>query len=182
MAGPVTPDVATVGGKITAAAHLATVENGINWLQGVDRCMAYQGTTATSFTTATWAVLPFDTEQYDTNNMHSTVTNTSRIVAIYTGLYSVNFLISFATNATGGRMAELRKNAAGSEVAGTLLGRFVEPSAWASSLTSVSGTLDVQLTAGDYIELFGWQSSGGALSVNLGAAATFLQARWVAIS
>ncbi len=46
----------------------------------------------------------------------------------------------------------------------------------------VGGTTDAAaLAAGEYFELFAYQSSGGALALTPGAAETWISVRWVAL-
>jgi hypothetical protein len=116
----------------------------------------------------------FDTEQYDSDGMHSTSSNTGRITATTAGLYSVRFNLAFAANATGIRTASLRKN--GTEVT------FARTPATSAGIAACGGAFDVYLAAGDYLELWGTQTSGGALASSAGASGTTMQARWVAAS
>ena len=84
-------------------------------------------------------------------------------------------------SAREGTDSQVRKNAAGVDTAGTLL-RFVVVNAvaGAGNETTVAHTFDSQLTAGDYIEVFAQQTSGGPLSVNGTIAGTFASIRWCA--
>ena len=179
MAGPVTPNTASVGGKIPAAWYNSDVGQGIGWLNNPDRCMVYQSVATSSFVTSVYLLVLWDAEQYDTNAMHSLASNTSRINATYTGLYTVNASVQFDMNVTGTRVLNLRKNSAGSQTGGTslCLTRSASPGFMTARLTC-----DVQLAAGDYMELFGFQNCGSTLASNVGADVTFMQVRYVATS
>ncbi|MGL4257028.1 MAG: hypothetical protein ACRCSL_11895, partial [Microbacterium sp.] len=91
-------------------------------------------------------------------------------------------ILAFASNSTGYRSANIRKNAGGVFGSG--------PSLYVSSEAAVNGgsttlpiAFDAQLTAGDYIEMFGYQTSGGALNINAGGLGScFFSMRWVANS
>lgn len=116
-----------------------------------------------SVATSTFFALTFNSERWDTANIHNTGSNTSRLTAPKTGTYTICGHIRIAGNATGARTVLIRLNG------GTEIGR--------QSLPSVTGT-DVylyiltlyQLTAGDYVELEVFQNSGGSLNVISSAA------------
>jgi hypothetical protein len=111
-----------------------------------------------SIASATPTVATFDSENFDTDGYHSTSTNTGRIT-IPTGLggkYLVIINMRWAANATGVRIAYLRKN-------GSSVGDFIvnqgnaQDSAWSRSAI-------LNLTAGDYIYFDAYQESGGSLN------------------
>lgn len=170
-----------VGDKETAALWNGQVRDPINFWENPPRCFVTQ-TAGTSIANVTSTLVLFDTEVYDTDNLHSTASLTSRIVATTTGLYSVHAQVVIPANATGVRYAEIRKNAAGSNSGGTSINLSRQFSASASVPSIVALALDVQMTAGDYLELFAVQNSGGALVTTTGNNGTFFQARWVAAS
>lgn len=180
---PTIPAAYTVGQRWTrkaAAAHATA----LNFLLSPPRCEAVHHTVI-SPATATWAVVPFDTETYDTDSMHDLVTNTSRVTAQTPGRYEITAVVSFAGNATGDRRAQIRQNAAGAIGGGTQVSQLAaHPAAvGASVLTTVElPARDIYLNAGDYVELFVWQNSGGALALTADAPNTYLRARWVSNS
>lgn len=159
----------------------ATIMNGTTGVKGAldfilspPRCLVYQ--TATSSTTnGASTVITFDTEQYDTDTMHSTSTNTGRITATTTGLYTVFGQVCMASNATGTRTLSLVKNGT-TTVSNARLQSVIATNAY------IDLEVDVQLTAGDYVELTMLQTSGGALSTVAGLGNTWFSARWVANS
>ena len=151
---------------------MVLISDGIsNWLitgqvKGLFRASAFNSTTQT-LTTATQTALTLDSEDYDVGNMHSVSVNTSRmtIPAGGAGTYLINALSSYAANASGARVLSLYKN-------GSLLtkGASFTPINGASTLTGVAATAMAVLAAGDYIEAFGYQDTGGNLA--FGSAAT----------
>lgn len=169
---------AAVGGRIKASVWNTDVRDAVNFLLNPPTCRVYQGTTGTTLATATATLIPFDTESWDTDGCHSTSSNTSRLTAVTAGKYLVIAQISYAANATGQRYVTLRKNSAGSSSGGTLVDSLSCDAA-ASGSTSVFLVTEVWLsTAGDYLEVFGQQSSGGNLATNTGASATFASMTW----
>lgn len=115
-------------------------------------------TVAQSLTTSTITPITFTTEDVDTSGMHSTSSNTSRLVATVAGWYLCSGNISYAANATGIRTTAWQVNGVAAPGAGQL---FVATAAATNRLAAVSTLL--QLAIGDYVELIGFQSSGGAL-------------------
>ena len=182
MATVPTTHTVAVGDKITAADENTYVRDAVAFLLSPPRLKAYQGTTATTAgTSGTAALILWDTESWDTDSMHSTSTNTSRLVVTTTGLYDVKVSVFWAANATGFRDVELRKNSAGAVGSGTGVGK------WRATATptlggGVFGTVEVSLTAGDYLECFGLQTSGGSLATTLAEQFTWVSMRWVATS
>ena len=128
---------------------------------------------AQSIATATNTVLLFDSEDLDTDNGHSTTTNTSRYTATVPGWYFVSGTVQLAYNATGNRLAIIQKN-------GTTT---VNQVGRASS--SVSNTMGLHLSTlvylngtTDYIELSTFQSSGVSLNT-LTTNPSILEGYWV---
>lgn len=122
-----------------------------------------QNNTTQSISTASWTAATFDTDNSDAYSMHSTSSNTSRIIAPAAGLYIVTANFAFASNGTGTRKAQLRKNAAGVSTSGTSLGHTGgAPQTALQYFGSISAI--VQLAASDYVELFVYQDSGGSLA------------------
>jgi len=111
-----------------------------------------------SISNATWTVLNFNSENFDTDAFHSTSTNTSRITipSGKNGKYLVTMKGHFAGNSTGDRYVSLAKNGA---------------SAGAWRLSAVSGasigfgqSVVMDLVATDYLQLEVYQDSGGSLN------------------
>ena len=177
---PTTHTVA-VGDKITAADENTYVRDATAFVIAPPRLFAYQGTTATTATSGTSALMSWDTEQWDTDSMHSTSSNTSLLVITTTGLYDVKVSVFWVANATGFREVEIRKNSAGAVGSGTGVAKFRCP-ATATLGGYVGGTVDVSLTAGDHLECFALQTSGSSLATTVGAQFTWVSARWVATS
>lgn len=183
MATVPVPRTWTAGETVTATIMNATtgVKGALDFILSPPRCFVYQTATTNCPTSGTENVLLFDTEQYDTDTMHSTSSNTGRITATTTGLYQVQYTITFAANATGYRTVSIRKNANAVAGAGTLL-NVARTNAVSGVGTIVTAAVDIPLTAGDYIELFGLQTSGGALATAAGINLSSFSARWVANS
>lgn len=124
------------------------------------RCGAYNNA-GQSVSSATWTSATLNSEDYDVGTMHDTVTNNSRITVPTNGggLYYICGIISFDSNATGVRAGRLRKNGS------TVLMQCNQPNAGATDAVSIPLNTVVSLNATDYIEMQGYQNSGGALNI-----------------
>jgi hypothetical protein len=122
----------------------------------------YHSTTQAS-TTAVWLLLTYDSELYDTNSYHSTVTNPSRMTAPVTGYYYVRGSAQWATSSSGSRHLTITKNAAGVVGVNTQLYGSHPAHATFPTQNQISGM--VYLVAGDYLELFAYQDSGSGLAI-----------------
>lgn len=157
-----TVGVAAVGAKITADAWNDGVGALLSWIED-DRPITWvlqSGSQTVSHNT--WTPITFAGEPIDRASMHSTSSNTSRInIGLSLGLYLVIGRIAWAGDSTGLRYSSLRVN--GTEIDGT---QSISPPG--SSFVSVT-TWGVATAAssGDYLELYGLQTSGGNLDTSV---------------
>jgi hypothetical protein len=154
------------GDTITVAASASSVT--------AVGCRAYHSTTQ-SISTATLTAVVFDSEEFDTSSIHSTAVNTSRftVPAGKSGKWQFTGNLVWAPNATGQRQALWTVN--GVAQRGTSI--MVVPSV--TTLYQNAPTVTLNLSVGDYVQLFVYQDSGGNLNLNSGdtvATATFLGA------
>lgn len=135
--------------------------------------------TVQSIPTATWTAIGFDTEDRDTDSMHDTVTNNTRLTAKTPGLYLVRASVSFAPNAVGSRQIDITKTTVG----GTVTTEAIQEATSESTVGSyfdLTVTALVDLAAGDYVEAKAMQTSGGALNVvTSDPFSPVLEAAWV---
>ncbi|MEU5043142.1 hypothetical protein [Streptomyces griseorubiginosus] len=130
---------------------------------GVPRFKGYASTGQSIATgSASDVAVTLDTEDYDSDNGHSTVTNSSRYTVQVAGVYLIMATASFPTNSTGNRKLGININ--GTNARG---GVFQGP-AMASNSWSACVSVEQALVVGDYIEMAVWQTSGGPLSLNAG--------------
>lgn len=117
---------------------------------------------AQSIANSTIQAVLWDTENEDTDNYHSTSSNTSRIVipAGMDGKYLFTANIAFETNVTGIRFVWFVKN-------GVTAQRYSLASSPAVSgdVSSYCIARPFRLVAGDYLEVYVFQNSGGALNI-----------------
>ena len=103
-------------------------------------------------------VLAFNSENYDTDAMHDTVTNNSRITIKTAGKYIISAYCTWTSNPTGIRYIAVRLNGTTTIVAGSCPGVI--------SLTQCATEYD--LAVNDYLEFAVYQNSGGPLNVLAG--------------
>jgi hypothetical protein len=100
----------------------------------------------------------FDSERFDTDNYHSTVSNTDRLVIPSTGYYHIGGCVSY--DGTSGVISlSINLNATPTQVAANM----ITANAVVASISVIS--CDYHCTAGDYFTLSAWQNSGGTHNV-----------------
>jgi len=151
---------------LTAASGETT---GLKWaapsstvtFSGVD----VRKTTSQSISNATFTLLTWNSEEYDTSSYHDNSTNNSRLTVPTTGYYLITGVIDVAANATGNRLLEIRKNGAGGQISYL----FSVPPTTAANGFVPQMSYTLKLTAADYIEAYFYQNSGGSLNVDNGS-------------
>jgi hypothetical protein len=122
-----------------------------------------------SLTSATTTTIAWTAETVDVQGWHDTVTNNGRVTVDRTGTYLVHAALKFASNATGRREIGIRHSA------GTTLRAFKARTADSGFSHHMDVSTTVLMTAGDYVYVEAYQSSGGALAVVADDTTTFLE-------
>jgi hypothetical protein len=149
------------GANPLSAARLGVIETGIFDAHYRPSAAVYNSA-AQSIPNTTLTVVTFNTELYDTDNMHSTVSNTGRLVAPVAGKYHIAARIGFVTNATGGRQGLLRVNGV------TNIDQDIDFGPTAAGACYLLLATDYLMAAADYVEVTVVQTSGGALNTSSG--------------
>jgi hypothetical protein len=126
-----------------------------------------------SIPNATVTVLAFDSERYDTDDIHDTVTNNSRLTCKTAGKYLIIGQVRFYANSTGWRWVDIYLNGT------TYIAAFRLDANSASDHEMVIASI-YDLAVNDYVELRVVQTSGGSLSVlapNNGISPEFMMQR-----
>lgn len=112
-----------------------------------------------SISNATYSSISFDGEDWDNNNLHGG-TYPTRFYAPVSGKYRATSTVAFSGNTNGDRVIVFRKN-------GNANDRFgYQASRAAGGIQSVmTTTTTFDLSQGDFIETYAWQSSGGNLDI-----------------
>jgi hypothetical protein len=102
--------------------------------------------------------ITYDTEVYDTDNMHNLVTNTHRVYCNTAGKYIITGNIVFASNATGFRTVSISLNGISNIAVQTV-------SAASGVNTRMNLSTVINLAAGDFVLMQVYHSAGVALDV-----------------
>jgi hypothetical protein len=157
--------------NFTAALARASIYNTGTFLLNPPLFVGTQ-TVSQSVTTGAWTTITLDTTQVDTYGGHSNTVNNSRYTAQVAGMYAICGVSAFNTNTSGVRGARIHVN--GAVIRGTAQMTIPATSSGTGLTTPVR---TIRLNAGDYVELAGWQSSGGSLSTIV--ASDITSALWV---
>jgi len=102
--------------------------------------------------------LTFNQERYDSDGLHSTVSNTSRLTIPRNGLYIICAHGEFSSNATGRRFVSI-------VIDGSTTIAVNQSNATSGSATRLSVTTMYYLTASQYVTMAVYQNSTGALNM-----------------
>jgi len=169
-----TPARLAVGNNGETLVADSTAATGLKWAKspnfiGVQCNNSAQQTIANvTFTALTW-----NGEEYDTSSFHSTSSNNSRIT-IPTGLggyYRISGNVRFVSNGTGRRLVQLRKNGGMIKETEVTPGASAELSLWTNCV--------LPFVAGDYLEIYVYQSSGGNLNIYAGGDQVWFEAQYL---
>lgn len=133
-----------------------------------------------TYTVVSWDGVDYDDPGGATLNFYAVGTPT-RIRIPVSGIYFVNAFIQWQINGSDSvREIELRKNSGGSSSGGTFLSRDNDRPNISGGPHRTTTMRQLALTAGDYLELFVYQLTGGSLNVwagseNTGLEITFLR-------
>lgn len=175
---PSVPVAPTISPAVSSTTQLNTMRDAINYLN-LPPLAELRQSGAQSVPNNTWTAITFDVEDWDSDvdgtGGHSTSSNTSRYTARYPGWYFVSGGVGFAVNTTGQRGCRWSVNGV-TQTAGASL--WTASSAFESCIPARGKYL--YLAISDYVELYGYQSSGGALNTDVGTGTGCNMAiRWV---
>lgn len=175
------PTTRSTGNTITASIWNADVVDNLDWLGGEatggkPSCRVYN---SSNFSVAhdVQTAITFNSERWDNGAMHSTSVNTSRITIPSGGggKYLIGGHVSYDSNATGGRSTLIVVNGS------TIVAGHSDNALTALPLNHSISTM-YPLSAGDYVELHVYQTSGGNLDIVAGGNYTpEFWAMWMAV-
>ncbi len=152
----------SAGSVLTAGQLNTNLRDGINYLIGpplfVCRQTANQSIPDTTVTAET-----FDTNDKDSDNGHSTVTNPTRYTAATAGWWSLKGIYGYASIASAGviRNARFRINGVATYYGGVVIGTV------ANGAGALGISADLFLNVADYVEIVVQQfNSGSALNTD----------------
>lgn len=157
-----TPARLAVGANGTILVADSTAATGLKWATTGNfvGCRVY-ATSAQAIANSTDTSVAFPNESYDTDGFHSNVTNNHRLTipAGLSGYYRLTANIGFATSGSGRRIYQLQLNGGASLCAGEMT-----PATGIEPTGNITDTF--YFSAGDYINLFIFQNSGGSLNTS----------------
>jgi hypothetical protein len=174
MATVPTPYDATAGGKASAAAFDAGVKDLFAFMLAPPRCAVWNSVGQVITPAATPTVVLYDTETDDNDSMHSTSSNTGRIVFNTAGRYELNVFNSLSLNTLTQYNVQIRLNGATS----IRTAQFGSPGG-SGRQTCIS--LSRVFAALDYIEILVTTNAIHTMEAS-GQYCTGIQAIWVANS
>lgn len=151
-----------VTGTVAPAAWGDVIRDDLEFLIDPPACSVFNNTTQ-SVANNTEATLTANSENFDNDAMHSTVTNTARITVQTAGRYEFTCRVNFQADITPDtrRQITLRKNGTTSVVVAA------HPGITDSTSMTISGFLKDTMAAADYYEVRILQNSGNALNITL---------------
>lgn len=157
----------------------STATNGIKWAAPAGGasfvgCSLYKSTTQ-SIANNTATALTFDSENFDSDGFHDNSTNNSRITipSGKGGKYLLTGSVGWGGGNTGVRIPWLYKNGSSFNIMATIAADG------GGNDVRVSYSYTIDLVAGDYIELFGFQTNGGNLNATGGQNTTTFAATYL---
>lgn len=126
----------------------------------VGTAQVYKSSAPQTLTNATYSVVSFDSEKWDNRSVYDGI-NTTRLLAQQDGKYQVSSTVGFAANGNGARIINFRVN-------GNLSDRYGYQSTisiGSDLITVISSSTTLDLKAGDYVEVYAYQNSGGDLNL-----------------
>ena len=174
-----TPRTWTAGETVTAALMNTHVRDNTAFLKAiadnfapVPACRVYR-TNTQSIPNNTWTAISFGLEEFDTDTMHSSITNPERITIRTAGIYQIFGTVSFDPNATGVRAACITHNGSTVPDDGIV---FCSQSGNATANHLPPLSVLKSCAATDILRFYVFQNSGGALDVSVSTITPFFSA------
>lgn len=134
-------------------------------------------TSAQLVANSTFTTITFDVEDYDNYDGHSITLNTGRYTAQIAGYYHICGKIAWVANATGRRASVIQVN--GVDLTGS---QIALPATAANDGQFPILSTDVLLSVNDYVQVQGFQESGGNLNTGVtGNQGSMMTVRWVGL-
>jgi hypothetical protein len=172
---PYTAPATVVTGTTIASTWGNAVKAATDYLANPPACRLWHNA-AQATTSGARLALAFNSEEFDTDGMHDTATNNSRITINTAGIYVVHGAVEWAaSNTTGVRQLEIRGNGSDATIYAI---QSVDPAAAARQATI---SLIRKFAVGNYIQLTVFQSSGIGINIGTGSYTPFFAATWIGL-
>jgi hypothetical protein len=124
---------------------------------------------AQSITSATWTQINLQVDDFDYADMHSTTTNTPRVLITVPGVYHFSGQVPFDANSSNSRAIRLAKyNTSAPTTLIEYRNAAIDAGDSATTQLSLSVSALILCAANDFIALEAWHDRGSALSVSNG--------------
>lgn len=152
--------IATV---VTSGGSISTITDKRSWIVAtpVDISARVFNSSTQSIADDTVTALTFNSERWDTDTIHDTVTNNTRLTATTAGKYLITGHVRMAANSTGFRELSIILNGT------TNLARTSQNAVASPNITGLAVATHFELSSNDFVELNIFQNSGGSLSTQL---------------
>lgn len=172
---PALPTVPTFSQGVTPTSSLSRLADAVTFLRSPPIAQVQQ-IVAQAVANGTFTAITFTLEIVDSALGFDTGVSTTRYYAQYPGWYELSGGVAWSPNATSNRITQWYVNGAGLGGSETSL-----PAAAAVNNTVVPArTMLAYLSIGDYVELYAYQFSGGALNTAVGGQSrSSMTVRWV---
>jgi len=137
-------------------AHLA--ENAIDAHEAIPAASVYHNVDVV-MSDSTDVFIPFNSEYFDTDNIHDTETNNTRLTCQTPGKYLIIGQVAWPPNSDGTRTLGIRLNG------DTILSQVIEAPPQTAPMQQVVSTI-WEMNTGDYVELRVHQTSGSSLTLS----------------
>jgi hypothetical protein len=159
-----TPRTWVVGEVLTAANMNTHLRDNVSWLGNPPTCRVYNSA-ALATTSGTPLPLTYNSERWDTESMHSTVTNTERLLAPVAGKYRVGAAVRYASNATNQRELYIERFNSSNVSQGVYIHKIVP--AINGNITDVDVNTEIEMNLNDYVKIVALQNSGGGINITV---------------
>ena len=174
---PYTSPADVVTGTTISSAWGDSVKAATDYLANPPACRVFHNA-AQSVTDNSQLILAFNSERYDTDSMHSTVTNNSRITINTAGLYVVTAHVEFGAGTYDFASVAIRLNGA------TFIAIHDAPSTSGIYGNSRSVSTVYKFGANDYVEVRVFQDNAAAAARNVNVAGNYspeFAATWIGL-
>jgi hypothetical protein len=151
-------------GEVGTGAYENSLRDGLNFLLNPPAATLVQVTATTTLATGAWTAIGFDSSTFDGYGGHSNSTNNSRYTIQAAGKYLVGGAVAYAANSSGNRAAKVMKNGAVIQGPYTL-----GPTSPSRAISASSSGFVVPCQVGDYLEIAGFQDTGGNIATTITA-------------
>jgi hypothetical protein len=155
----------TDGSSSASAARLAVIEQGVEDAHKMPCARAYHSAVQT-VASSTWTALAFNSERFDTDTIHDTATNNSRLTCKTAGVYLIGGHCQLDSVAGGTqRLIDIILNGTSAISGGGLIASAFPPDPSAPDAFLNTVTI-YKLAVNDYVELRVFHDIGSTRNVN----------------